>query len=71
MFLFGATRGGGVFAGTIRMKKETCIYLILPKGEEFWDSWILYFFGRSNITNNTAKTQYFKKANKFNNLGNI
>jgi len=43
MFLFGATRGGGVFAGTIRMKKETCIYLILPKGEEFWDSWILYF----------------------------
>jgi len=45
MFFFVLVRRVVVvfFGGTIRMKKETCIYLILPKGDEFWDSWILYF----------------------------
>lgn len=57
--------------GTIRMKKETCIYLILPKGMGiFWDSWVLYFVEVIRLTI-LQKRQYFQKANKINNLGNI
>jgi len=63
--------GGGV--GTIRMKKETCIYLILPKNV-FWEDSGVYLVEVIRLTI-LPKITVFEKANKIlikiNNLGNI